>query len=149
MKSFWLAAKFRICQGIYFAITAIILVITVFKLDTGVRADLRITITSGVLLLLLLVFLNFLYTTNLSKILCSVPATGTLLDETPFYLGSGDHTSYRNSFMSLLEIEYTYRGKTRKRRILRSELGDLRVDDPVDIRVCRLLPRIIYVKGLG
>lgn len=147
MASIWLKIKFRVCQAIYFALAGIVLVVAVYRLDTQTTAPLWVTVTAGVLLLLLCVFLNFLYTTNLSRILCRAPAEGILLDQVPFYIGSGDGVRYQDAFMDLLEVRYTWNGRTRRRRLLCTGLGSLPTDAPVQLLVCRFFPRIIYVKG--
>jgi len=128
------------------AIIATITVLAVYRMDAILALPRWLTISAGCVLLIVLVFANLLYTTNLSCLLCRQAAAATLIDDVPVFIGS-EGSTFRDSFMDLVEIEYVHHGRRYRRHVLCPDNMSLSTGGPVSIAVCRWWPRIVCIKG--
>lgn len=138
--------KFEAFSIFYGIISAVVILILTFSLDTKKEINTFVAIVIDCIIFLLLICFYLTYSCNMSGWICKEQVAATVLDQQPINLGVGDGLTSLNNTAELLKISYIYHGKQRTRMFLCSNMPPLAMGSKVGIRVCRFFPRIISVK---
>ena len=144
MKSILRQLKFYLKQGLFgvFVIFMIALIITYAQSNTNI--PLWITISVSVIILVIVTYLYFAIGWDFKKPFCKIPVTAKLVGDTTIYQRRDDVTTavYHRS---LFTLEYEYKNKIYKKTIVSDDSKPRKNNSDVDIMVCKVFPKIIYI----
>ena len=147
MKTIWNKIKFMFKEIVSIVIIMFALLLTIYFLDTNSNLSNIWIVLLGTVVVGILSILYLITSWNLSKFLCSYKTTAKLIDYSSVYHGEWENTPVADSYTTLLIVEYIYKKRKHKKSVMVPNMHKrIRVGSQLNIRVCKLLPRIIYVE---
>lgn len=146
MKTFWYKSKFIIKEIIVTIIVCVLLLLTIYFLNTKTDISFLFKIMISLLIVLIIELVNFIFNFNQSKFLCSYKTTAKLIDYTSIYHGEYENTPSYDKYSNLLIIEYMFKNKKYKKTVMTYNYNKkLKIGIKLDICICKYFPKIIYI----
>lgn len=147
MKTMWNKIKFMFKEIVAIVIIMFALLLTIYFLDTNSNLSNIWIVLLGTAVVGILSILYLVTSWNLSKFLCSYKTTAKLIDYSSVYHGEWENTPTADGYTILLVIEYIYKNRKYNKTIMVPKMyKDIKVGSKLNISVCKLLPRIVYVE---
>lgn len=144
MKEMNLKFKYMSSEIVAITCSVLALLLMIFGLN---RTNLPswLTVIIPLILFGIIILVVAVYLWNFSRLICIQKVKGKIIDQVSFYIGYERGIFTSDTFSDLRLIEYEYKGKIRRRRILVSEIMSKKIGSKIPVYVCPIFPRIIYV----
>lgn len=101
-----------------------------------------LTITIGIIFLIILFSLYAIVYGDFKKPFCKIPVSAKIIDTMNINM---DGNNYPYTKIHIYEIEYIYKNKTYKKKIEVDEFSIKLNKEKLDIMICKSFPKIMYV----
>ncbi len=140
----WYTIKFFIKQSIWIILYSSILILFLFHLDYRVGLPNWLTIILGIVIFIVLLYINFTLNFNLYNPLCTYQLEAKVIDKRPIFNGF-DNTPSFEQYTYLYVIEYKYRNKKRKKSIMIMHDDITFEHSKVAIKINKLFPKMVHI----